>query len=222
VDELIYQDIHEPLSMKVQLEKRGMKVEQKKLNIGDYAFGEYRIERKEVNDFMNSIYKRRLFDQLYNMQQVEKPVLIIVGEIPPSVQWMRVGKKKIPRALTFEEKCKRYNTIRKTLVTAYTSYNVQVFHATDEDDFADYVADLYYHSTKKGEKLRPLKRKSKSLKNIKIDMIGSIPGIGPKLAEQLASKYTISRLCSIKLKQLLKEKGIGIKTAKKIKECVTK
>jgi len=219
---MIYLDIHEPISIKIELEGKGFTVKRQKLNIGDIRFGEYTIERKTVGDFMQSIYKRRMYDQLYNLQQAEKPVLIIVGEIPPKTQWMRMGRKKIQRALSYDEQMSRYNIIRNNMILAYTSFNVQAFHALDEDDFIEHVVALYLNSTKKGEKLRPLKRKSKSIKNIKIDILGCIPNIGSKMATDLGKKYSIRKIFNMSEKQLCKIDGIGKKTARKVMECVTK
>jgi ERCC4-type nuclease len=214
-------DVHEPREIKIELEKNGLKIEVKKLNVGDYAFNGYRIERKEVKDFMNSIYSRRLYEQLYNLQQAEHPILIIVGTVPPDKQWIHTGKRKYFRKLTYEERMKKYRTIRKNMIIAYTSYNIQVFHAIDDDDFIEFITNLYYSSTRKGEKLRPIKRKSKSLKNIKIDILGCIPGIGKKLAKDISEKYSIRKFFNLSEKELCKISGIGKTIARKIEECVT-
>lgn len=219
---LIIQDVREPKSIARELKKLGLKVERKFMEVGDYQFGEFCIERKEIGDFMSSIYKGRIYDQLFNLKQAEKPILIIIGEIPPKVQWIHIGRRKIPRALTYEEQQKRYKTIRENMIIAYTSYGVQVFHAFDDDDFCQYIAGLYYKSTKKGTKMRKLKRKSKSLRDIKVDIIGSIPGIGIMLATKLARNYTIRKLFNMKRADLEKEKGIGKKTSKEIERCVSK
>jgi len=219
---MIYIDQHEPRQIQIEIEKLGITVERKSLQVGDYQFGEFCIERKTVQDFLSSIYSRRMFDQLHHLRQAEKPVLIIVGEIPPKSRWMRIGRKKLSVTLSYEEQVKRYNTIRSNLVIAYTSFNTQVFHAKDEDDFVQFVANLYFKSTKKGEKLRPLRRKSRSLKNIKIDIFSSIPGIGTKLGTYLAENYTVRKLFNMSSKELSKIKNLGKKTSDKIIECVTK
>jgi len=214
-------DVHEPRRIDIQLKKLGLNIERKPLNIGDYAFGEYRIERKEVKDFLNSVYSGRIYNQLYNLRQAERPILIIVGDIPPKVQWIHAGRKTFPRHLTYEEQMKRYKTIRENIITAYTSYNVQVFHALDDEDFCQYIASLYYKSTKKGTKLRKLKRKSRSIIDIKTDIFGCIPGIGISLASTLAKEKTVREIFNESEENLKKIPGIGEKTSKKIVEVVT-
>ena len=216
----IFVDSREPMSIVIELKKLGLQVKRKFLEVGDYQFGEFCIERKEIGDFMSSIYKGRLYDQLFNLKQAEKPVLIVIGDIPPATQWIHIGKRKIPRALTYEEQQKRYKTIRENMIIAYTSYGVQVFHALNDDDFCQYIAGLYYKSTKKGTRLRKLKRKSKLLKDIKIDIIGSIPGIGISLATKLARDYTIRKLFNMSKSDLEKIKGIGKKTSQEIEKCI--
>lgn len=217
---MIYIDNHELPSIQIELKKHGLKVERKHLEVGDYAIGEFRIERKSVQDFMSSIYSRRLLDQLYNLKQAEKPILVVVGDIPPKIRWMRIGKKTIPVALSHEEQCKRYATIRANMILAYISYNVQVFHALDEDDFVEFLCGLYKHSTQKGETLRPLKRKSKSPKNIRIDVLGCFPNIGKQKADRFSKDYTIKELFSKSPKQL--KKIMGDKTSSKLIEIISR
>jgi len=219
---VVYIDSHEPKNMKIELNKNGISSEIHSMDVGDYRFGEYTVERKTVKDFLNSIYSRRIYDQLYNLQQAEKPVLIIVGEIPPKEKWVYMGKRRVPIQLTYEEQVKRYDTIRANKILAYTSFNVQVFHALDEDDFIEHIVQLYSKSTKKGESLRPLKKKSKSIKNVKIDILGSIPCVGSKLATEVAKSYPIRRVFNMTIEELCDIPGIGNKTAKSIEECVTK
>lgn len=217
----IIQDTHEPLSIKYELEQLGLKIERKHLDIGDYAWNGYRIERKTVGDFMGSIYSRRLFNQLYNLMQADHPILIVIGEIPPRYQWIRLGNRRFTKDLTYEEQMKKYKIIRKNMLLAYSSFNVQFIHALDERDFYQIIMELYYNTFKKGTKLRPLKRKSQSPENARIDMLGCVPNIGKHTADRLSKEYTIRELFSMSKKKLMKIDGIGKVTADKMLEIVS-
>ena len=57
-------------------------VQQKSLLCGDFIISDrVCIERKTVNDFINSITDKRLFQQLQNMKEnFERPILLIEGQ----------------------------------------------------------------------------------------------------------------------------------------------
>ena len=50
------------------------------LQVGDYIVGDIAIERKTLNDFISSMLSKRLIEQLNNLKQFPKQVLILEGE----------------------------------------------------------------------------------------------------------------------------------------------
>lgn len=64
------------------LAKMGAEVEEQQLAVGDYILSErMAVERKRATDFLDSIVKKRLFDQIGRLAAAySKPVLIIEGE----------------------------------------------------------------------------------------------------------------------------------------------
>ena len=48
----------------------GCEVEYKNLQVGDYIVNQTIIERKTINDFLNSMMNKRLIIQLQNLQQL--------------------------------------------------------------------------------------------------------------------------------------------------------
>ena len=52
-----------------ELIKRGLSVEFKKLEVGDYIVKGIAIEKKTADDFFSSLFDKRLFTQLENLKQ---------------------------------------------------------------------------------------------------------------------------------------------------------
>ena len=64
------------------LRKRGLYVQMKALDIGDYIVSSYAVERKTVHDFIASLYKGRLFEQAQRISRSYKDYLLVVeGDI---------------------------------------------------------------------------------------------------------------------------------------------
>ena len=64
------------------LRELGVIVDFRMLEIGDYILPGYAIERKEIRDFLRSIFSRRIFDQAMRLREVyENPILIVEGDV---------------------------------------------------------------------------------------------------------------------------------------------
>jgi len=194
-------DVHEPIHIQIKLEKLGIPCKRKALNIGDYQFSDIIIERKTAKDFLSSVYSGRLFDQLYNLKQASpRPLLIIVGRLPV-IKWRKVKNKRIAEKVTYEELARRKTTIRANLAICYLSYGIPFYWAENETDFIQFLMHLYFKANKK-KTLKPVKKKSHSIREIKSDMISCIPSFSRKLANQIADKYSIKELSNLSKNEL--------------------
>ena len=64
-----------------ELAKKGIVIEYKKLDLADFIIGDTAIERKTIQDFVNSIVDKRLIRQLGMLKEnFESAILIIEGE----------------------------------------------------------------------------------------------------------------------------------------------
>jgi ERCC4-type nuclease len=88
-------DMREPQEMVSLIMGLGINVERKLFTPGDYVLSaEYAAERKTVADFMSSMYKGTLFEQLETLKEVyPKPLLILEGDIAS-----RLRGRKNPRS----------------------------------------------------------------------------------------------------------------------------
>ena len=174
-------DIHEPETITIFLQGKGLVVERTKLAVGDYQIGNILVERKEIDDFFNSVYSGRIWKQLYNMKQTElKCFLVLVGRVPYT-GWS-VSKHK---------------TLRGVFLTCYLSYNICPIWLENTTEFLEWLVEIAKRASSTEVKLKPVGKKSESLPEVKADILACIPSIGRKLAEHLAKQYSIQQLANM-------------------------
>jgi len=83
---MIIQDDREPeMNQLMFLVDSNLKMERKRLKIGDYSFGNVIVERKEMNDFCLSIIDGRLMKQVEGLNEEQKNgkkcFIILIGRI---------------------------------------------------------------------------------------------------------------------------------------------
>lgn len=180
----------------------GLMVDHRMLEVGDYVLPGYAVERKDIKDFLRSLYSRRIFDQARRLTEIyQNPVLVVEGDIVPLM-----GRKIRPRAywgalsvLTFD-------------------YGLRVFFTADKTQ----TANLIYTLRRK----RPLKlvgpvvkKKPKVVdtEKMQLQMITHLPGIGLKLADRLLREFeTVRKVFAASTAELSAVRGLGKVTAYRI------
>ncbi len=172
------------------------------LPVGDYVLSERMcVERKTVRDFESSIISARLFDQLERLGGAYgKPILLLEGDDSE----FTMGR----------------NVILGAIISVYSDYNVQVIRSKDSKETVSVLARLA--EREQGEKRVPRMLGSKRAftnSQWQVLILSSIPGIGPKLAKSLISRFkTIKNVVSAEPDELMKVDKIGEKKAEKIYE----
>src|SRR3990170_8134387 len=89
-------DVHEPLDICTLLSEFDLEVERKSISPGDYIVGEgWAVERKTTGDFVQSLFKGRLLEQLDRLSETySKPVLLVEGDLE-----VELGLRRNPRAI---------------------------------------------------------------------------------------------------------------------------
>ena len=170
-----------------ELIKKNLTVEFKELPVGDYLIKGVAIERKSVKDFFASLFDKRLFNQLENLKQYEKSLLIIEGNL----------KKENPL---------HENALRGLLLSIGLNYQTALLFTKDEEETASYIKLI----AKKEKKEVPLNPKKKNMSpNEELQFVlESFSGIGPTKAKKLLEKFgSLKKVFSSKEKDL--EKTIG-------------
>jgi len=177
----IIADIREKNSLVIaELRHIGIEVELKHLNLADYIISsEIAVERKTINDFVNSMINKRLPEQLRDMKTNFKiPLLMIEKEdhqdlYKPSMHYHI-----------------HENAVRGMILSVASEFNVPIIMTEGYEDTAKYLMLL----AKKHEKGKmPLslvsKRKAYSMKEQQQIILESFPGIGPSLAKEILKNF---------------------------------
>lgn len=208
-DRKVLVDCHEPEHIDERIKSElGLPVVRQSLEAGDYCVGNILIERKEINDYWNTLNAGRLFDQLYNMSKTGKRcILVVIGVYPKKFAISKVPYKVATARLK--------NMVR----IVFIAYGVLMEVVDSESAFIKYVGDCWKRST--GGSIAPVARKEETPLAIKRAILCCVPGIGGKLGDFLATKYTIPELLKMSVEELsaieYNGRKIGVRGAK-IKE----
>jgi len=185
------------------LSQLGVELSFAQLPIGDYILSErICVERKTVRDFEGSIMNARLFDQIDRMNLVfQKPILLIEGDD--------------------SEFMLQPNVVLGTIISLYTDHNIQVIRSRTFDETVAVLAKLAEREQKKKNSEPRIVGSKRAYTNSQwqVLILGSMPGIGPKLAKLLITQFkTIKNVVSASTEELRKVNKIGKKKAAKIHE----
>jgi ERCC4-type nuclease len=201
-------DIHEPIEIKALLENRGVKVDIQDLKIGDYLIGSLVIERKTMDDYIRSIQESRYWDQLYNMMKnYDKRVVYLIGKYPRHIPYKANRMFDLHKFLV------------STMCVSYYAYQVPVIQVYSNNEFIDHL--VVYHNKYGAAKpsLRPLHlvKKKRTMEEVRSDIFCTFDGIGRKMGDSLAKKYSLYEFFNLSLTEM-KDVKIGKRKLGKIGE----
>ncbi|MBI4044761.1 MAG: DEAD/DEAH box helicase [Candidatus Diapherotrites archaeon] len=209
---LVYADHREQAStVTKELSSLGVFVKMKVLETGDYVItDDIVVERKTIEDFLESMIDGRLFNQLVTMSSNYASPLIIVEGNPEELFTLRDIHK---------------NSIIGMLTSIAVNYRVPILFTRDARETAEYI-----YLIAKREQLSPDKairlrvgRKGLSMPLMQRFIVESLPTVGPVLAEKLLKKFrTIKKISNATEKELMEVEKLGEKKAKEIVKVLTK
>lgn len=188
------------------LERKGILVQMRTLDIGDYVIGHHSIERKTVHDFISSLYGGRLFDQAARISQAYKHYMLVVeGDVEQAL-----------------EDIKNPHVYWGTLLALSLDFDFKILFTNDQEQTADLLYVLANRLHGRAKPVRPLlvkKPRLASTKDWQMLLLESLPTIGPILAERLLQSFGTARAVFRASSSELAVKGrIGTARAKKIQE----
>jgi len=158
------------------------------------------IERKTVEDFVDSIVDKRLFDQLIELKKnYQKPILIVEGD--------GLYRRLSP------------NAIRGALATVVVDFDIPIIFTKSPEETAEFIVSLARREQlAKGREVYPHYGKTKmTLKEQMEYVVSSISDIGPVIAKNLLEHFqTIENIAKADLNDLMKVPKVGRKIAEKI------
>src|SRR5712692_1954767 len=195
---IIVDEREKPSGVPAELHSLGVMVDYRVLDVADYLVGPYAVERKSARDFISSLYSGRLFDQAHRLGEAYQTILLVVeGDI-----WDVLKGARNPRSLW------------GALISAVLDFGMNTFFTPDEKQTAQFLYTLAKGGRhKRGSGGPPVivrKPRTKDVKRIQMSVLSSLPGIGPRNAEQLLSHFgSLRKVLSASVTEMAVGAGVG-------------
>lgn len=155
----------------------GLDIEFKELKVADYIVKDVAIERKTVSDFITSMKNRRLSRQLEELQQYKNRLLVVEGIdeqdlYTDSEDWIGMHP----------------NSVRGFLLSILLKHKVPIIFTKNYEDTAKFIAVLSRKTKPQEAPLNPNKKTLNKKEQLQF-IVEGFPGIGPKTAKKLLSKF---------------------------------
>ncbi|MDG6218247.1 MAG: DEAD/DEAH box helicase [Candidatus Thermoplasmatota archaeon] len=185
------------------LTKQSIHIISKQLVVGDYVVSSrIGVERKSVDDFLNSLLNGQLFSQLQRLRDAyPRPVLILEGQ----------G--------LFTKRNINHKAIYGTLISILVDFGIPILSTNDETETADLLSVMAKREQRQENKSIALRgsKSSCSLAEKQRFIVEGFPNISSLLAKRLLSHFgSIHLLVNASEKELQEVNGIGKQTAKLI------
>ncbi len=195
---VIADEREKPSGVPEELEEMGVMVDYRVLDVADYVIGDYAIERKSARDFVSSLFSGRLFDQAYRLGEAYQTIILVVeGDLEKEMV-----RLKNPRALW------------GALISAVLDFRLLCFFTRDQQQTAQFIFTLgkggRYKGKPGGPPLVVRKPKAGDVRRVQLSIVGSLPSIGPRMAEQLLSTYgSVRKVFAASVTEMAIGAGIG-------------
>lgn len=181
-------------------------VEVKQLPVGDYILSHrVAVERKRAEDFLDSLVKKRIFEQITRLRDAyEKPILIIENE---GLFSRNIDSRAV------------YGAIACIL----TDYDVSVIRTRDAEETASliYAIATREQFKKKREVCLRGKKPGMSLHEWQRYIVEGLPNVSAVLAKRLLNHFgNVRGVMNASIQELQEVEGIGKKKAELINEVV--
>jgi len=195
---IIADEREKPSGVPEALRSLGVSVEYRLLDVADYLVGAYAIERKSVRDFVSSLYSGRLFDQAHRLGEAYETIFLIVeGDL-----WEEIRGARNPRSLW------------GALISSVLDFGLNTFFAPDERQTAQFLVTLGKGGRhRRGSAAPPVmvrKPRTADLKRLQVSVLSSLPGVGPRVAEQLLGHFgSLRKVFAASLTEISVGAGLG-------------
>ena len=198
-------DSRESRKVKKALYGLGCDVVEQRISPADYVLSERcAVERKQIQDFLQSVYDGRLFEQMNRLAKAyPKSVLVVEGPLRslnylgnPAVFW-------------------------GALATVTAEHEISFMFTRHAQDTAMFLCSLARKVQKEKRKQLVVKHKPKfqTLSQRQLLTVQNLPNIGPTRAEKLLLKFgSVRRILLAPDRDIMAVDGLGKKTVQEIRK----
>ncbi|KUO90241.1 MAG: ERCC4 domain-containing protein [Thermocladium sp.] len=188
-----------------ELKRLGCTIIERAIEAGDYVISDTTvIERKKAMDFINSIIDGRLFDQAKRLiEHYQNPIILIEGD-----PWRAISRRSI-----------HPHSVAGAMV-ALNKMGIRVLYSANESLTAYIIFSLA-----KVDEGKPIKavtaRKGETIRELQVQLLGSLPGIGGKRAEKILMEFGTPLTALNNFESWSKINGISEKTIAAVRKVLT-
>lgn len=187
------------------LRRKGMYVQMKTLDVGDYIVSDCAIERKTVRDFLTSLYRGRLFEQAQRIATTYPTHLLIVeGNSQQMLADLRNPK-----------------VYWGALLALAMSFDFRLLFTLDREQTAEliHVFGTMFRARAHGRPILIKKPRMATTKERQLSVVEGLPMIGPKLAEKLLASFgSVRNVFRASRSELALKGGLGYARAGRVQE----
>ena len=192
------------------LKELGAEISVQYLEKGDYVISNLcAFERKTVSDFVYTLTRRYLFDQLYNLQECyEKPFILIEGYLPIVYKYSKIQPASVWGAMF-----------------ALAKQGINLMHTNSYKETIDflYTAAKQEQIVEKRSPIVHAVKKHDTLSDAQIFFMASLPNIGREKAVSILNSYQCPLNALNNVERWSKDvHGLGPKITKKVKNVIHK
>ena len=173
---VIVDEREKPSGVPDELHSLGVTLDYRLLEVGDYIVRQYAVERKSTRDFFSSLYSGRLFDQARRLGEAYQTTLLVVEG-------------------SYEEELRHLRNPRSfwgAIISAVLDFGLECFFTPNSYQTAQFIYTLAKGGRFRGgtsPQIAARKPKSQDVKRVQLSIVSSLPGVGPRMADQLLIRF---------------------------------
>jgi DNA excision repair protein ERCC-4 len=208
------------------LRQAGATIDFAQLKVADYIVSpETAIERKTIQDLINSIYDGRLFVQCSQLiEHYTKPVVIIEGNIIDLMSSQEDSEKVVDidhcdnTKILIETSPLIYDALAKVAL----DFRIPIMHTPSVEYTSQLLVVMVNKSLQSGRASGPLLKRIKKGNPAyiqQLSILSSLPGVGDKLALKMLNKFqTPKRALNASIAELARISGFGTERAARVRK----
>lgn len=188
------------------------------LEVGDYIIGDVCIEAKSVEDFLQSVRNKRMFNQISNMEDSYiRNYIIIYGNLSDAGSYLNHVKN------SYNNRGWRLK-LQKMFIGALSSIALNTkttpIWVADVEAAAHFIVACEHHCDKEIDLQKMLPKKTRT-DDVRLDILCTIQGVTIEKARNLLEQFgSLLEIATCEVKEIMKVKGIGKVTATNISKAL--